>query len=160
MPRSGSPPQPTVEEDAAPQRRMPLVPAHPPPHMWGVTTSQVPSATQASKAQLPVSRPEATLDRPDGGGGGGEGGGSGAVWHGGSSSAQQRTAWLMASSQHCGVHRHAATAHSSGQASLPRWLPPCAVRWPAAQVSDDQTCSASSISYSEYVFKETFKLTD
>ena len=57
MARSGSPPQPTVDELAAPQRRTPFVPAQPPPHMLLVSTAQDPSATQGSNAQPPVGRP-------------------------------------------------------------------------------------------------------
>ena len=61
MARSGSPPQPTVEEDAAPQRRTPLVPGQPPPHMLLVLTAQEPSATHGSNAQLPDGNPSVSL---------------------------------------------------------------------------------------------------
>ena len=64
MARSGSPPQPTVDELAAPQRRTPLVPAQPPPHMLLVSTAQEPSATQGSNAQPPVGRPRSRFVRP------------------------------------------------------------------------------------------------
>ena len=52
--RSGSPPQPTVEEDVAPQRRTPLTPLMPPPPTLFVCTAHVPCWTQGSNWQLPL----------------------------------------------------------------------------------------------------------
>ena len=51
--RSGSPPQPTVLEAVAPQRRTPLIPLTPPPPTFGVVTAHVFNATHGSNSQLP-----------------------------------------------------------------------------------------------------------
>ena len=53
---TGSPPQPTVEEDVAPQRRTPFRPPICPPPTLFVCIEHVPWATQGSNWQLPYGR--------------------------------------------------------------------------------------------------------